>query len=1540
MIVALGLTTSLMAAPATAAPTPTPTSPAAAPTTAPNPVDAAKQEAKKQNRRVEIPSYRAETSTTFANPDGKTLYTELHSTPIRVQKDGTWQPVDTTLVEEGGIIRPKAVKGEFTLSVGGDTTLLKTTSDKGQAALSATAELPRPHLAGDTATYPSAYGPGVDLVVTATPTGLRQKLVIRERPASKKKLNLRIPVDLPRGMRYGKDPSGKPALLTDKANKADKKVASITAAPMLDAAAIQQPETGHAGTATTTTEQNGGDSALLLTPDTAFLADPAVTYPVTVALASDTWTGTGIAGDTFVSTSYPNGAYNDINYQRIIAGKSNNGTATWRGYIDFTIKDTPLEGGTVNNADLRLWNFRANACTSEINSGIVARRITSDWTVGNLTWNNQPSVTTGGQVGNKGAYSDDCPRGEGELYHSIETMVQAWMDGTADHGVQLSSASESDNTNWRWYRSYEYGDWGSGSPRGPVLFIEYEPGTVEEDVVIPTIRSNPSTDGPIPYEEAMAGRLEAYPAPPGAQDVTPEQTQVLMENSIDTYEVNPDDLLPLPEEEPPASDETLPSVIYTIPSPGAENVVTATPIQVTFDEPVSGVVVTVKDTGGAAAIGSLTMAGEDKTAIFTPSTLLAPEVAYTVEVTGAQDAAGNAIAAPYTWSFTTGQIAPSPTPTATPTNPPGEQHTVSLPVQTDTWIDNQGSLGPNGPVLWTGAYGSGPSKTIERAYLTFDTSSLAGKTITDAKLELWNTVSYGCGDSTSGIKAQQITTAWSVGTLTWNNQPSATTGGETTVRDPSPCVDGGSPDVAWNWPVTGMMQAWASGQSNHGLLLRGVDESASAPQYDRGYFASEAAQEDPGAHPPVLKVTYTNTAPTPTPTVTPTATPMPTTEPDTTPPTAVEVSPAAETSNTPPDAPVTVTFSEPVTDAQLSLINLIWEQGVSGTTTMDAARTVLTFTPDEPLNGFYRAEISGVKDAAGNAMNPYSWMFSTGNGFAAQAKSPKTLAKSDTRPTVGKLWTRPFTTKNGTTSTSTTTPHLMVKVTDPLHRRSTVNVEVAHDPIAPSQGRSLIWSGTVADVSSGSTGILQIPAGKLKNSWKVRWRARAMITDTSGAWSGWQSITIQAKATSVSVDKTPPQELSTADIAAAPKTFPYSRVDWGTCNQDLLAQVKRARPDGTMRVGHTTNPYNWCAAQGYGFPVYKKIIEARTGREISQQWRGQINFNLTARAYTYAGGKKGSSNAETDKPSGKNSRDITFAWRITGIRYQGDLTYFNPMTLRAGLTASSDCQVKAGPQDNGTSGKNALFTAWDTNPEAEWTINAPKSAGTGKNLISSCMIVPTLRYSSPMTNTTPGGDVTRGISIQYPVARCDTSELIERYTGGCVFVDVSPVLIFDAIKNAGIKESTKHVWDAYYHPEWTYPLLAGKKVPGRAPNGLLHRTIEGAVPGLEDPDEAPGGTIQANRAHSISKCREKWPTVRPKPDNLDCDEFPFASTVEGSLSANGNFSARYINYSDNRSSGTQLGSFYQRMRRLGQDPFWVFANPRAADRDQTPPRWP
>lgn len=76
LIAVLGLSASLLAAlPAAAAPTPTPPNPKTATPTAPTPVNAAQQEAKKQNKRVEIESLRSESATYFANPDGKTLTT-------------------------------------------------------------------------------------------------------------------------------------------------------------------------------------------------------------------------------------------------------------------------------------------------------------------------------------------------------------------------------------------------------------------------------------------------------------------------------------------------------------------------------------------------------------------------------------------------------------------------------------------------------------------------------------------------------------------------------------------------------------------------------------------------------------------------------------------------------------------------------------------------------------------------------------------------------------------------------------------------------------------------------------------------------------------------------------------------------------------------------------------------------------------------------------------------------------------------------------------------------------------------------------------------------------------------------------------------------------------------------------------------------------------------------------------------------------------------------------------------------------------------
>ncbi|MEU7894219.1 LamG-like jellyroll fold domain-containing protein [Nonomuraea sp. NPDC049152] len=621
----------------------------------------AQREAKKSNKRVEIASYRSETATTFANPDGKTLHTEVHTTPIRVNKGGTWQTVDPTLVEENGVIRPKAVNGDLVLSSGGEAPLVKVKNVKGKAAVFGPGQLPKPELAGNTATYKSAYGEGVDLVVTATATGFTHEAVIRERPSGD--LTLRVPVDLPKGMKYGKGSDGTSALVTEEDNKS---VAAISAVPMLDALATGSPDAGHTGTATTAVDQGADDSAVVVTPDDQFLADPAVVYPVRVALPSDDWTGTGIDGDTFVNNAaYPNGASNN-NLNRVIVGKSNTGTVTWRGYIRFNIKGTPLEGGTVENADLRLWNYDTNNCSDTATPGVVARRVNADWQMSTLTWNNQPSVTVNGQEGNRGAYGINCPEGEGELYYSIEQMVQAWMDGSPDYGVQLSSASEDVPTNWRWYRSNEYGyDGWPGEPRGPVLIIKYVPKPVQPKArgfIIPG-----PTDGTPPTVEEVAAHLVEDAAHPTLPILDAEQTRALREDAKDTFmhdsgygfhpveEATREEWLaaldPAEETAEPETDSIPPVVVSTDPAANANDVPVSAGVRVTFDEPVANPVFTLKDAAGTPVQGAVTFSGTMVS--FVPAQPLATTTTYTAEISGTVDVDGNAMAAPHSWSFTT-----------------------------------------------------------------------------------------------------------------------------------------------------------------------------------------------------------------------------------------------------------------------------------------------------------------------------------------------------------------------------------------------------------------------------------------------------------------------------------------------------------------------------------------------------------------------------------------------------------------------------------------------------------------------------------------------------------------------------------------------------------------------------------------------------------------------------------------------------------------------------------------------------------------------
>jgi hypothetical protein len=105
-------------------------------------------------------------------------------------------------------------------------------------------------------------------------------------------------------------------------------------------------------------------------------------------------------------------------------------------------------------------------------------------------------------------------------------------------------------------------------------------------------------------------------------------------------------------------DYTPPTVSSTSPANGATGVAVNSAITATFSEPVAGIITAFTIDGVTGTISV-----NDKTYTFTPSTNLAYASTYTAVITNnIVDAAGNAMAANYTWTFTT-EAAPDTTPT-------------------------------------------------------------------------------------------------------------------------------------------------------------------------------------------------------------------------------------------------------------------------------------------------------------------------------------------------------------------------------------------------------------------------------------------------------------------------------------------------------------------------------------------------------------------------------------------------------------------------------------------------------------------------------------------------------------------------------------------------------------------------------------------------------------------------------------------------------------------------------------------------------------
>ncbi|AQZ69444.1 hypothetical protein BKM31_55355 [[Actinomadura] parvosata subsp. kistnae] len=359
------------------------------------------------------------------------------------QTAGDWAWIDTTLTEQNGVLRPKVAKAGVEFSAGGDGAPLVSFSPSSEKAVSLSwpTALPRPTVTGNKATYTDAAGPGADLVLTALPTGYRQEILLRAKPARPLRLTLPVKAD---GLKIATTKDRR-LELTDSSGRriAHAFNASASAAPVNGKAATRSAR--KPGRVETSLGGTADRQSLTIALSQELLDDTATRYPLTItstatlSLESDA----DVADDGLVTD--PARAFLTTG---TIFGSLN------RTYLRFNTRG--LIGKQVVDAKLSILNTDAPGCGDPVGDGIQVRRVTSKWDTETLTWENKPSSTDEGAQTIAGAYASDC--GPERLEWPVKDILQSWASGGGNFGLELRGADEpSLDDNWRVLASSEYG---------------------------------------------------------------------------------------------------------------------------------------------------------------------------------------------------------------------------------------------------------------------------------------------------------------------------------------------------------------------------------------------------------------------------------------------------------------------------------------------------------------------------------------------------------------------------------------------------------------------------------------------------------------------------------------------------------------------------------------------------------------------------------------------------------------------------------------------------------------------------------------------------------------------------------------------------------------------------------------------------------------------------------------------------------------------------------------------------------------------------
>ncbi|MGW6396196.1 DNRLRE domain-containing protein [Streptomyces sp. NPDC055103] len=427
--------------------------------------------ARLSGNRVEALSERTESATTWANPDG-TVTTDAASGPVRFRDKatGAWRTVDVNLTKsaDGSVVakdhplglklgaRTPAVQAARVMASGdggeAQTTpvpLVSLDAGEGRALdLSWRGVLPEPALSGTTARYTDALT-ATDLVIESTRTGFEQFLELKDRSAIDATGSVTLTLNA-KGITVRQNADRSVTFLDTESGK---QVGVLPAPEMWDATLDPQSgeHTRRADVGLKVT-QNGDTVDLTLTPDAAFLADPATTFPVTV----DPAVNIGASFDTFVQQGY---AVDTSAQTELKLGNNGSGQIA-RSYLSFPM--AKIAGKQVLSAKLNLWNHHSWSCSArswEVWDTELATANTR-WT-SQPRWNGKWATSTA----TKGATSS-CA--DGWVSQDLTTLASAWSgNGNATNTLGIKATDESDSYGWKRFHS------GNSASYTPYMSVTY-----------------------------------------------------------------------------------------------------------------------------------------------------------------------------------------------------------------------------------------------------------------------------------------------------------------------------------------------------------------------------------------------------------------------------------------------------------------------------------------------------------------------------------------------------------------------------------------------------------------------------------------------------------------------------------------------------------------------------------------------------------------------------------------------------------------------------------------------------------------------------------------------------------------------------------------------------------------------------------------------------------------------------------------------------------------------------------------------------------